>query len=368
MSAVYGLALALGSWLIINVVNPDILVLKPPGVGLPGGKYVYDPGPANLACANSTGNGTTQAPCKCADGTNVTFTAPATTGPYVVSTSIAPCADNLAANLSPVTITFNEPVTLSTNAIGFAGTYAASPSDTVSWTIGAPTGGNTITFSYPSDLAAGSYTLTVYASNVIDAKGNPMASNYNEIFTVGRTRNCALDTCPCTPPLPAVIDCYAACSISDSAQASTINLQPPGYHCLSTGLKVGTNLDSLVSTDKITIKAGQKLYVDMNDSKDSSGVPLARYELNWNNAPLGNLFGSFTCCPSSETGFGCFGWKNLCIASENCSDPAVTNPYLITSNTYSTAGTYKIWYNIENTNCQDSQNNTNPSYITVDVQ
>jgi len=72
MSAVYGLALALGSWLIINVVNPDILVLKNPGVGLPGGKYVYVDTPNN--CAGSpnytiTADGKTQ--CTCADGTNV---------------------------------------------------------------------------------------------------------------------------------------------------------------------------------------------------------------------------------------------------------------------------------------------------------
>jgi len=77
MSAVYGLALALGSWLVINVVNPDILVLKNPGVGLPGGGYAYKES-STLRCFDNPGNpdvydpgeGTQSNPCTCLDGTS----------------------------------------------------------------------------------------------------------------------------------------------------------------------------------------------------------------------------------------------------------------------------------------------------------
>lgn len=76
MSAVYGLALALGSWLIINVVNPDILVLKNPGVGLPVGTYAAKES-STLRCFDNPGNpdvydpneGTQANPCTCLDGT-----------------------------------------------------------------------------------------------------------------------------------------------------------------------------------------------------------------------------------------------------------------------------------------------------------
>lgn len=64
-SALTGLVLALVSWLIFSTINPDILVLKPVGVGLPGGKYGYSG--ENSNCALPTGTGTTNAPCHCID-------------------------------------------------------------------------------------------------------------------------------------------------------------------------------------------------------------------------------------------------------------------------------------------------------------
>ncbi len=82
-AAVYGLALALGSWLIINIVNPDILVLKNPGVEKAGQKYGYNQ-PETQKCFVNPGNintynpadGTESNKCKCLDGTTQYSTKP----------------------------------------------------------------------------------------------------------------------------------------------------------------------------------------------------------------------------------------------------------------------------------------------------
>ncbi len=67
-SALAGLLLALVSWLIFATINKDILVLKNPGVGLPGGSYGYN---KIKGCTIAPGSGTQDNPCKCADGLDV---------------------------------------------------------------------------------------------------------------------------------------------------------------------------------------------------------------------------------------------------------------------------------------------------------
>lgn len=64
LSAIYGLILALSAWVIIYVVNPDILILKKPGVNIPTG--AYNPYNSN-SCTVAPGAGTQDSPCKCLD-------------------------------------------------------------------------------------------------------------------------------------------------------------------------------------------------------------------------------------------------------------------------------------------------------------
>jgi len=356
MSAVYGLALALGSWLIINVVNPDILVLKNPGVGLPGGKYSYNQ-TANNCVASPLGDGTAANPCKCIDGTTVTFTQP--TGPFVASSDIPSCKTGVLVATPSITITFNEPVNISAGAVTLSPNTFASPTPTwtQSWTDGTLTSGNNITLTFTATGLSNTttYALKIDASKTKDSAGVNMAANYTLDFT---TRD-SFWPLSCTPYSPPATDCNQACS-----NPATLGLTPPGAHCIKADLRVGDNLNNMVS-DKISINAGQKLYFDMSNSKDYSGNPIARYEISWNGASLlGGVIGSFDCCPQG-TGFlgtgatACWGWPALCPISSYC------NQDLVTDHTYTTAGKYTVSYTVYNNNCAYA---TNPTAITVDVK
>lgn len=237
-SAIYGLLLALASWVIISTINPDILVLQNPAMPWTAAGYSAGTEDPNAMCAGpgNLGNGTTAAPCHCVDDPNrpVTFTAtPPPPGPYVVSTSIAPCSSNVLANPSPISITFNEPVILAPGAIGFSGITPF----TQSWTDNVLTSGNTITLTLTNPFISMAYFLYVKATLIKDASGTLMASDYKYEFIVGRDINCALDTCPCVIPLPAAIDCRVACSDNYTPFRAGFESGGVSLHC--GGLKSG---------------------------------------------------------------------------------------------------------------------------------
>lgn len=175
-SAVIGLVLALGSWLILNEINPDILVLKKPGqIGALPGKYAY----------NQTSTACTQSPdpnvalgneCTCADGQKVTTTA--VVGPLVIATTPTPCATGISTALPySITIKFSEPMDA-----GTAGLVSIAPA--VANTPSMPDSA-TVRLDLTVALAPNTeYTVTVPVT-VTSASGVPVPANYVFKFTTG---------------------------------------------------------------------------------------------------------------------------------------------------------------------------------------
>jgi hypothetical protein len=267
-SAIYGLALALGSWLIINIVNPDILVLKNPGVGLPGGAYSYSDNP-NSCLGGPSGNGTSVNPCICLDDAKAIATAGIGTAPANLTLNVAPTP--VSADLVPPT-----PVTMSgklTDAKGVAisgapikinriktvgipasTTFTATTNATGDYTAsfdaagacGTPAGGDTMQAVFPGDATytgAGSNTV-----NLVITTGGLICTEINYAEPLG-------------PGEVATLwnggggVCQQVCS-DRTKQASVILPAVVGYHCLSpkilaTGTNVIMNPDGVSANMKV---------------------------------------------------------------------------------------------------------------------
>ncbi len=98
-SAIYGLVLAMASWLILNIVNPDMLVLKNPGVTTPTGKY--SPMISTNKCVARPGTGTPASPCYCIDNPDVPVTFIAAPPPAASGDCQKACSDPSTPGLSP---------------------------------------------------------------------------------------------------------------------------------------------------------------------------------------------------------------------------------------------------------------------------
>lgn len=94
-SAIYGLLLAITSWVIVSTINPDILVLKNPGMPFAG--IGYDPSSNTTPdCAFPLGEGTIDKPCTCADEAIIT-SKNATKTPTVLTLTVVPDALDFAS-------------------------------------------------------------------------------------------------------------------------------------------------------------------------------------------------------------------------------------------------------------------------------
>jgi len=246
MSAVYGLALALGSWLVINVVNPDILVLKNPGVGLPGGRYSYGSSQNNCIGA-PTGTGTKENPCVCLDGAK------------------AVNADTTSKTATKLTLTVS-PNPASSTAPGNNVTMSGKLTDAS----GAVLSGKSIKINMINATlnASSTFSVNTNGSGDYSVSFNPCATGSSDVkiqsvfagdttyasigsdkvqFTVNGLTICT-GTDYASPPLPLANfwnggnDCQAICSDA-SKQDTTYTFPIAGYHCLGPQITVsGTNV------------------------------------------------------------------------------------------------------------------------------
>jgi len=241
--AIYGLLLALTSWVIIKEINPDVLVLKNPAVRMSGsayGKGAFNPQCAYPGGPNTTG---TSIPCSCMDGNNNVFAA-ASVPPAVVSTVPTPCSPSVSKNIPQITITFSDPMdplSVSWNIVpAVTSTSSISADNTMAiTTLTAPLANNT------------DYTVTVAGTSKRLSDGVSMGANYVFKFTTNSSFAVA-----CTPP---PINSYGSFCNRVCGNAS---LAKDGlYHCLRADLRVGT---SAYPTGKEIpqIKVGDALYFD----------------------------------------------------------------------------------------------------------
>ncbi|HCJ67226.1 MAG TPA: hypothetical protein DHV62_07890, partial [Elusimicrobia bacterium] len=196
-SAIVGLILALSSWLILNTINPDVLVLKKPGqIGALPGKYAY--GETSFAkCFTNVDDpsyGTEDNPCQCMDGTkqhttktktNLTLslspTSPAPSAPDENITISGVLTDDEGKGISGKTITIN---TIN-DALGVSDTFTLTTT---------PTGEFTTT-----RVVDCSATDTIQA--VFDGDANyTFAVSSSITVTYGGTPNCAAGNYNNTPP------------------------------------------------------------------------------------------------------------------------------------------------------------------------
>ncbi len=240
-AAVYGLALALGSWLIINIVNPDMLVLKNPGVGLAPGKYSAA-GNTNVCVGRPNSDAFSTIPydakdsgtyCTCIDGKNI----PKKT--KKAKLTLAPI---------PSTVTTGGSV-----ALTFTLTDESSSS---------PLSGKTVKYNHVSEAlngmtyynggstdGSGVYTINtqfncltskikVFGVFYGDAEYVSAVSDIREIaLTAGS--NYALNT-PCTAsdfPIPIVFGLPNTCNSLCSSKDLSPDRQ---FHCINANLGIGT--------------------------------------------------------------------------------------------------------------------------------
>lgn len=261
-SAVYGLALALGSWLLINVVNPDILVLKNPGVEGPKERYAYKE--INRSCVADTFlNGVSVAPesadkkCKCVDNpdkdvivknrtpSKITLTSPIDGASAAVGTYV-PLAGKLTdASGTPISGVTAMVYAIYSGADGAGMKVAANPST--------DSNGNYLisVSSVPADCAATIKLQAYFPGNDTYAPSStaPIA------FTATGTPACAKTKFPETvKDFSGGSLCQTACSDPDVASDKK-------YHCLKADLRLGL-APNPEGKGTINIKVGQTVYFD----------------------------------------------------------------------------------------------------------
>lgn len=252
-------------------------------------------------------------PCSCIDDPDVavTFTQPELTGPYIVSTSITPCAKNIPTNTTSITFTFNKPLYPSsvdtTNANSNLRTVTGPYLEFIPVTsIVASVNDNDLIITWPNATldTAKRYHFTIKGSK--DASGNTNSNSIKDGDGVPMDRNYAIDfftqgiTAQCIPPVPPIITCKDACS-----NPNTPNLNPPGYHCLKAELRAGTSSHPTGGENGLTIKQGEAVFFD---ARSFSG-DFSHSNLNLNADPYN---------PNSEFNNGISRYE-ICI--DNCTLP-----------------------------------------------
>lgn len=318
--AIYGLLLALTSWVIVKEINPDILVLKNPAVTMNSGRY--NSGAFDISkCAIPGGDGlTTKTACYCVDNTKqpVTFTTPPPPPLlYVVSPSIPACSSGIPTTLSSVDFVFNKPIASASVNLGTTVLFQFNTGS--EGVVSTAVSGSTITVKWTGTLAVATPKEISITAGVKDTAGDA-ATAYDLRFTTATSTFVG-----CVPPVPVVIDCTVACS-----NPSTPGLTPAGYHCLKADLRVGSTAKSV--GESAVINSGDSLYFDGRSYSADFGYPglnlgpdpyvaasgfvngIDRYEINCvgsNPAGLCGFFSgiSYGCSESTTCSIlGLIGW------------------------------------------------------------
>ncbi len=336
-SAVTGLILALLSWLILSTINPDILVLK--SVGMSGaGTYSYADS-KNICVANATGTGTAANPCVCIDGKKVYAKSGATLVPTVLTLTVSP---NPGSSTPPGNnITLSGKLTDSAGK-GVSGSIKINKVNTAlnaSTTFNATSGTDgSFTANYTATCAVTDQVQAVYAGDATYAgsSSTPVSLVINGM-TVCTTANYA------SSPATATITSAGGGSACQSICSDTTLSNDGAYHCLKADLRAGkTEIDR--TSKRIWGKVGEKIFFD-GATYNISDKPIVRYEMDFDN--------NFTLGVVADSGCN--------VVTNGCSTFPFPVPWTtcdgVTGNefTYNTAGTYKAWLSIYDSDCNNVQ-------------
>lgn len=256
-SAIYGLILALVSWVLIGTINPDILVLKNPA--MPWKAVGYNPTSLTPQCALPGGNGTVSTPCNCIDGakvvTNITIGKTAT---KIVMTSSPPNPVNSAVNFTVNAVLTNASTGAAVNGVPISfKPYKSDFSSSGSYFIP----GNT--------NAAGSIGIMVTSLGCDDSRiyeavffGDatyaPISASIN-INITGAGTPCGVFPNSGGALWSAQDVCNQTCA--DKSKQSLIGTMPAvGYHCV--GAKVSTNKPLNPDGISATMKVNEQITLD----------------------------------------------------------------------------------------------------------
>ncbi len=327
-SAVIGLVLALSSWLILNEINPDILVLKKPGqIGAPQGKYGYNP-TSFVKCFSNVddpGYGTPANPCLCLDGTpqyatktkaNITLNvAPSSVSIGGNVTASGKLIDATGAGISGKSIS----ITVSNAAVNGSG--STSNCSWTNWMLGSCvtiTTGSGGTFSIPlgpSKCVATEQWQVVFQG---DTTYLPAGSDIVSVATNPPGTDCKQGnyTVPSVASFMSANLCQNLCS--DTTRSVAADKE---YHCLLPKLGVGKRAEDATSGNQSielpAAKEKQPIYFDaITNTKHV--LPLGKIKIDLQPSIGDWLFGSayeYTCILDPACG----------TVGDGCDPTAITN-------------------------------------------
>lgn len=254
-SAIYGLILALASWIIINEINPDILVLKNPA--MPWSATGYSSTTSAPNCALPGGDGTAAAPCTCIDGAQVVSNIAGSTA-TILTLTVAPSSigdglptdihmtgkltDASGNSISGAQIEVNKMATALNASSTFIGNTNATGDYDIFFTVNATGDSCASNDNMQAVFAGGTIGATAYSaigSNVVvftKLSATPVCTinDYGTYFPGGPQPVATLWTADTSDI------CDQTCSDA-SKQASAIAPALIGYHCLGAKITVSGN-------------------------------------------------------------------------------------------------------------------------------
>lgn len=229
-AAIYGLVLALLSWVIVFEINPDILVLKRPNTPFTSGHYS---GVAKtLQCALAGGNGTSTAPCSCIDGTN-----------KITDTGASKTQTKITLVLNPTSATVPATINISGKLTDINGaSIGAKPFKLNMTSLSFNASRNPVSFNTAAD---GSFNLTSSPTScagteqwqvVFEGDTAYQSSGSNGVsVTVTGGSSCVLAGYPVQP----ATSLWSAGSVCNTVCSDTTRASDGKYHCIVVGARAG---------------------------------------------------------------------------------------------------------------------------------
>lgn len=342
MSAIYGLILALVSWMILNTINPDTLLLKKPGVAGPSGTYGTATF-ANKCSASPTGAGTVASPCVCLDGakvqnlnatkTQTTLTLavnPTTIGNAVaVTVTMSGKLTDASGPLNAMTIKINRIAPLINASNTYTTTTNASGDYTATMTFAAGGPGTGVGGDIMQAVFAGDATYAAVGSNTVIFTRNSASGTYLPTDYLYNTMGGLL-------PVATIIingyDCNATCS--NALMASDTK-----FHCLAPRLGIGkTPEEAQAGGRSITdAKIGDYIFFD-TITNTKTGFTIVKVEVDYDNSFWSWLFGSADYVKYINDNIDCGAVSNVFdAANDKYWSPDVGGYF---AHKYSSTGTY----------------------------
>ncbi|MDP3057151.1 MAG: hypothetical protein Q8N37_01340 [bacterium] len=260
-SAIIGLLLAISSWVIINTINPDILVLKNPA--MPWSAVGYSPtasDPLEMCDGpGSLGNGTVNAPCHCIDNmeadvfvspnapAKITLTSPADGASAAVGASVTLAGKLTDASGNPVVNT-NIRVYVINDGAGIDGMRYTQIQTNAS-------GIFSILSTLPTFCADDVKLQAIFPETDPYSSSTFIASNVVN-FTATGVPACIATDYPRHPAKIFVSGKLACKDICSNPSWASDGL----YHCMKADLRVGTTF--MPMGKQVSVKVGETVYFD----------------------------------------------------------------------------------------------------------